>query len=167
MEMQMDMYSFGELHDMPMKRLEKRIPGARPTKNKKKDSQIVQPSRQVRKMKKYANMLMKNEIVLMILYRLMLFWWIVSLVSWCYSKFDMFMFIPFDNMAGYNASDRYPNRHLDVPHRCKQVTHVFNASEVGGDVAYELDSSLVLLTELKGEGGRNILRYDQKTSESG
>lgn len=83
----MDMYSFGELHDMPMKRLEKRIPGARPTKNKKKDSQIVQPSRQVRKIKKYAIMLMKNEIVLMILYRLMLFWWIVSLVSWCYSKF--------------------------------------------------------------------------------
>lgn len=70
-------------------------------------------------------------------------------------------------MAGYNASDRYPNRHLDVHHRCKQVTRVFNASEVGGDVAYELDSSLVLLTELKGEGGRNILRYDQKTSESG
>ena len=71
--MQIDMYSLGELHDMPMKRLEKRIPGARPTKNKKKDSQIVQPSRQVRKMNKYANMLMKNDIMLMILYRLMLF----------------------------------------------------------------------------------------------
>lgn len=92
----------------------------------------------------------------------------VSLVVWlCYSKFDMFVFIPFDNMAGYNASYRYPSGHLDVHHRCNQVARTFNASEIGGDVAYELDGSSVLSTKLEGEGGRGILPYDRKTSKPG
>ena len=76
-------------------------------------------------------------------------------MAWlCYSKFDMFVFIPFDNMAGYNASYRYASGHLDVHHRCNQVARTFNASEIGGDVAYELDSVSVLSAKLKGESGK-------------
>ena len=77
-------------------------------------------------------------------------------MAWlCYSKFDMFMFIPFDNMAGYNTSYRYPNSNLDIHHRCKQVTRIEDASEIGGNIAYELDKSSVSWTKLKGEGGRH------------
>lgn len=71
--MQIDMHSLGELEDMPMKRLENRIPGANPMRNKKKDSQSVQPSRQVRKMDRNERILMKNDRVLIVLYRFVLF----------------------------------------------------------------------------------------------
>lgn len=110
----MDMHSFGELYDMPMKRLEKRIPGAKPIKNKRKDSQIEQPSRQVRKMNKYVKILMRSDMVLMALYRLMLFESMVNLVASVTSKIKNF--IPSDNEAGYNTSYRYTSGHLDIHH---------------------------------------------------
>lgn len=57
---------------MPMKRHVKRMPGAKPVKNNAKDSQILQPSRQVRKMKKNERIMMNKDMMLMSLYRLML-----------------------------------------------------------------------------------------------
>ena len=70
--MQVDKCSFGELWDMPMKKPENRTPCANPTCNKKVDCH-VQPSRQVRKIKKYARIIKKMDIVVIFLYRFVLF----------------------------------------------------------------------------------------------
>lgn len=57
---------------MPMNMVEKRIPGANPTTNRKKDSRILQPSRQVRKMRRKDKTVIPREMILMVLYRLIL-----------------------------------------------------------------------------------------------
>lgn len=87
MTTQIDMCFFGELWDMPMKRLEKRMPGANPTRNKKRDSH-VQPSRQVRKINKKLRIVRKIAMMLMVLYRLVLFN-LQSVSSVCHVRFKV------------------------------------------------------------------------------
>lgn len=145
--MHIDVCSFGELWDMPMKRLEKRIPDENPVCNKKMDCH-VQPSRQVRKINKKPRIMRKIAMIVMVLYRLVL---LIDSQFHQLATLDLrptCSDIPFDNKARYNASYRYTNDHHGIRRRRHKVTRTHDTDEIWSNITDKLDTSLASLTVL-------------------